>query len=62
VKEFIQQDAVPEKIVEEIARMFTEPAYSKAIKTDYTMVRNKLGSGGCSANVAQLLMDLLSKD
>ncbi|MRS01829.1 lipid-A-disaccharide synthase [bacterium] len=62
VKEFIQQDAVPEKIVEEIARILTEPEYSKAIKTEYAMVRNKLGSGGCSAKVAQLLIEILSKD
>jgi len=62
VKELIQQDAVPEKIVEEIARILTEPEYSTAIKTEYAMVRSKLGSGGCSANVAQLLMDILSKD
>ena len=62
VKELIQQDAVPNKIVAEIVRILTDVEYESSIREKLGLVRKKLGIGGCSAKVVQLVMEMLSKD
>jgi lipid-A-disaccharide synthase len=60
VKELIQRDAVPEKIVAEISRILTDREYQLSIREKLGLVRMKLGSGGCSAKVAEIAMNMLT--
>lgn len=59
VKELIQQDAVPEKIAAEITRILTDTEYARSIKKKLGLIKTKLGSGGCSARVAEIAMKML---
>jgi lipid-A-disaccharide synthase len=61
VPELIQHDAEPVPIAAEIARMLAEPGYGAAMKTKLSAVREKLGSGGGSANAAHLILDMLKR-
>jgi lipid-A-disaccharide synthase len=61
VPELIQHDAEPAPIAAEIARILTEPGYGAAMKTKLSAVREKLGSGGGSANAAHLILDMLKR-
>jgi lipid-A-disaccharide synthase len=59
VPELIQKDAEPVKIAAEIGRMLTDSAYAGAIKVKLAGIREKLGSGGCSAKVAGIALEML---
>ena len=61
VKELIQNEAQPEKIAEEITRIINDPEYAGTIKHKYKEMRDKLGSGGCSAKVAAMILNMLKK-
>ncbi len=61
VPELVQYDAEPARIAAEITRMLTEPGYGAAIKTKLSAVREKLGSGGGSANAAHLILEMLKR-
>lgn len=61
VPELIQHDAKPARIAAEIARMLAEPGYGAAITTKLSAVREKLGSGGGSANAAHLILEMLKR-
>lgn len=60
VKELIQDEATPERIVDEITRILTDDAYAGAIRTKYNEVREKMGSAGCSEKVAGIALDMLT--
>ncbi len=60
VKELIQDEATPERIVDEITRILTDDTYAGAIRTKYNEVREKMGSAGCSEKVAGIALDMLT--
>ncbi len=59
VKELLQHDAEPEKIADEIERIIYDPDYAGTMKKKYDIVRDKLGSGGCSEKVASTVLEML---
>jgi len=61
VQELIQDQATPENISSEIARILCDTAYNQSIKNKLATVRAKLGCGGASKNVAQLIISLLDR-
>lgn len=60
VRELIQHEATPEAIAGEIGRMLTDPAYAGAVRSRLALVREKLGSGGCSGRVAEIVRQMLT--
>lgn len=59
VKELIQHDARPENIAQEITRILEDGVYAAGIREKLAGVREKLGSGGGSANVARLAIEMI---
>lgn len=59
VQELIQDDANPEKISAEIGRLLADTAYNNDIRQKLANVRARLGKGGASANVANLVMEMI---
>jgi lipid-A-disaccharide synthase len=59
VMELLQHEAEPERIANEIARILADPVYADAIRSKLAKVREKLGSGGGSARVARLALDMI---
>lgn len=60
VRELIQDEAGPENIATEIGRILVDAPYSATIRNRLATVRAKLGYGGASKNVAQLMLELIS--
>jgi len=61
VQELIQDQATPENISSEIGRILCDTTYNQSIKNKLATVRAKLGCGGASKNVAQLIISLLDR-
>lgn len=59
VREMIQHEAEPVFIAEEITRILTDSSYSEGIRIGLSLVRKRLGSGGCSAQVAGIVQEML---
>jgi len=59
VRELIQDDANPENIAAEISRILDDADYDAAIRAKLATVRQKLGKGGASANVAALIPKMI---
>lgn len=59
VRELIQHEAQPEIIAEEISRILTDSCYADAIRSGLSEVRTRLGRGGCSARVAEIVQEML---
>lgn len=59
VRELIQDEANPERIAAVIGMILTDADYAGAIRHRLAEVRSKLGYGGASRNVAQLLFSLM---
>ncbi len=59
VREMIQHQATPLLIAEEIARILSDSSYAEGIRSGLALVRNRLGSGGCSARVAGIVQEML---
>ncbi|MCW8853935.1 MAG: lipid-A-disaccharide synthase [Gammaproteobacteria bacterium] len=59
VKEFIQYEATPENIANEIDRILTDVHYRNNMIAELDQVRAKLGKEGGSNNVAQLAYEML---
>jgi len=59
VREFIQGDARPELICEEIDRILTDSTYRDKMLEDLKEVREKLGTGGGTENVATVADEML---
>jgi len=60
VKEFIQGDAQPQNICNEIDRILCDDVYRNNMIKELNSVREKLGKEGGSNNVAQLAFDMLN--
>ena len=57
--ELIQDEATPQKIVEEIRRILDDEHRHSLICQKLAEVKSKLGCGGASANVARLIPELI---
>ena len=59
VKEFMQHDARPSAIADEIDRILTDSDYQSRIRADLREVKDKLGDGGGSERLAQVADEML---
>lgn len=59
VQEFIQHDAEPEIIADEINRILDDENYRENMITEMDKVREKLGKSGGSRNLAELALEML---
>jgi lipid-A-disaccharide synthase len=62
IKEFIQHDATPEKLTQETLRILDDKNYNKVMRDELARLRELLGTGGGSKNVAALAYEMLTKD
>jgi len=60
IEEFVQQQAEPETLVDELMKLLKNPDYCEEIKTGLEEVKQKLGTIKGSNAVAQLVDDMLS--
>lgn len=59
--ELIQDEATPQRIVEEISLILDSGEQSSSIRERLAAVRSKLGCGGASAHVARLVTELIGR-
>lgn len=59
VKELIQHQASAENLAAEISRILTDETYAKQIRESLQSVKEKLGQGGGSRNMAVLALEML---
>jgi lipid-A-disaccharide synthase len=59
VRELIQDDAEPAWIAAEIGRILADDGYAAEMRAKLAGIRAKLGSGGGSARVAELVLDMI---
>jgi lipid-A-disaccharide synthase len=60
VTEFIQHEANPENLALEVNRLLTDKKYVKTIREQLSFVKNRLGQGGGSINMANLVLEMLA--
>jgi len=61
VKEYIQQNAIPEDIAAEAMRLLNDKQYYNEMKHELSLIRQQLGGGNGSKNIAKLAYDMLNK-
>lgn len=61
VQEFVQKKASPVDIAIEVDKLLTDTSYAHKMRDEMQLVRQKMGDGGGSKNVALLLRDMLEK-
>lgn len=61
VPELIQDDASADRIAAEIGRYLDDPAHAEKTRAGLATVKEKLGSGGCSERVAEIVLEMLGK-
>jgi len=59
IKELIQHDATPEHIAIEIKRILQDQSYADTMRADLLLVKEQLGQGGGSINIANLALEML---
>lgn len=59
VPEFLQDDANPQALAEEVLHVLNDSNYAKTMKDGLREVQDRLGEPGCSARVAGMLFDLI---
>jgi len=59
IKEFLQGDAQPEKLVAEVLRILDDTDYNKNMRDELARLRDLLGHAGGSKNVASLAFEML---
>lgn len=62
VKEFIQQKAIPSDIAKEALRLLNDKDYYNNMKHELSLIRQQLGGGNGSKNVAKLAHEMLQDD
>ncbi len=62
VPELIQDAAEPSRIADEIGRMLEDRPYADRIRERLGAVKERLGSGGASARVAEMALEMLKTD
>ncbi len=61
VQEFLQKKAEPSAIANEVHKLLTNKAYAQTMRDEMKIVRQKMGDGGGSRNIAVLLQEMLEK-
>ncbi len=61
VPEFVQGQATPGPLAEELLRLLRNEDYRRAMSEQLTAVRDRMGRAGCSQRVAHLLLGLLGR-
>jgi lipid-A-disaccharide synthase len=59
VREFIQDDATPERIALEIDTLLSQADYNRAMCDGLAVVRQRLGEGGCAERVAHMVSEMI---
>jgi len=59
IKELIQHDATAENLSAEITRILTDKAYGDKMRQNLNQVKQQLGQGGGSKNMAHLALEML---
>lgn len=62
VPELVQDDANPEKIAEELAKILNDKGYSQQMRAELVGLRKNLGQAGASSRVASFLLNFLKGD
>ena len=60
VKEFIQQNAIPENVAKEALRLLNDMEYYEAMRHELSLLRQQLGDGNGSKRVAELAYSMLT--
>ncbi|NOT12711.1 MAG: lipid-A-disaccharide synthase [Methylococcaceae bacterium] len=60
VKELIQHEAAPEQLAVEVLRLLSDKAYVQQMRTDLQQVKERLGPGGGSKQMANLVLEMLA--
>lgn len=60
VKEFVQHEAKPEKIVNEVLKLINDKKYYETVQHELSLLRQQLGDGNGSKNVARLAYDMMN--
>jgi lipid-A-disaccharide synthase len=61
-KEFVQDEASPKMIFDEVSRLLTDNEYRSTMKSDYTALREILGGSGASCKIARKMIGLLKEN
>jgi lipid-A-disaccharide synthase len=61
IKELIQNNATPEKLNDELARLLTKGPYRTKMLMEYDAIFNMLDTGSASENTARLMLEELEK-
>jgi lipid-A-disaccharide synthase len=59
VPELVQDDAEPRRIADEVGRLLEDEGYARRMRERLALVRERLGSGGGSARVACLALEMM---
>jgi len=59
IKELIQHDATADNLATEVIRILTDKAYADEMRENLIQVKQQLGQGGGSRNMAQLALEML---
>jgi len=60
IKEFIQHDANAENLAAEVILILQDPTYNQNMRTHLALVKQQLGQGGGSKNMAELALEMLA--
>ncbi len=61
VKEYLQHDAIPENFRQEISRILNDSNYREVMVSNLGMVKQRIGNENGSANVAELIIEMLDR-
>lgn len=61
VKEFIQHEATAEVLAAEVEQILTDATYRETMRENLTVVKQQLGEGGGSKNMAMLALEMLGE-
>ncbi len=62
VQEFVQNNTSPKNISKELKRLLTDKRYAQQMRDNLKVVKDKMGDGGASNNVAKLIQRMLEQD
>jgi lipid-A-disaccharide synthase len=61
IQELLQHEASPEAIAAETGRILDDAAYRESMLADLAEIRTRMGTPGCAARVAQMVVELSRK-
>ena len=60
IKEFVQHEAKPEKIVKQALKLLNDTKYYETVQHELSLLRQQLGDGNGSRNVARLAYEMMN--